>query len=125
MNPEPNKDVAHKPASTGFPLERQCSPAIDLQVDIGLLNTSLQTLGILGSKLGNQFLDNIDDVLNHLRRNCSDEDFQHIAGCFELLLRQPLRRALGRIRCVSRSLEEIKRHFAESEVKTDDSVETR
>lgn len=104
MSSEPEKAVVDQPVSTG-----------NFQADLSLLNTSLQTLGILNSKLNHQFFENIDDLLINLRQNCSDENYQQIAGCFEVLLRQPLRRALGRIRCVSRSLEEIKRHFVASE----------
>ena len=81
---------------------------------IGILNTALQTLGIVGGKFQYQFLENADELLHYLKERCSPDDYQQIAACFELLLKQPIRRALGRIRCVTRSLEEVKRNFAES-----------
>jgi hypothetical protein len=83
------------------------------QEDIGLLNTSLQTLAILTSKQ-HLVLENSDEILNYLKERCSPENYQDVAGCFEILMKQPSRRALGRIRCVVRSLEEIKRHFVVS-----------
>lgn len=83
-----------------------------LILPLGILNTSLQTLGMVGGKFQYQFLENADDLLRFLKERCSAEDYQQVAACMETLMKQPLRRALGRIRCVICSLEEVKRNFA-------------
>lgn len=130
MNSEESK-TEQEPVSTGVSKANgsaNCETIStgNFKAEIGLLNTSLQTLGFLGNKFQHQLLENSDEVLNYLQVRCSPETYQEIAGCFEILMKQPIRRALGRIRCVARSLEEIKRHFAESElVNNSNSSKTR
>lgn len=79
--------------------------------ELGVLKTSLQTLGHVGAKFQFQLLENLDEVLNLLKEKLSPEDYHRIETSMELMLKQPLRRTLGRVRNVVRSLEEIKRSF--------------
>lgn len=77
----------------------------------GILDTQLDTLGQIGGKFQYQILENADEMLCALQKELPPERYKEVAAIVEMMLKQPLRRTIGRIRCVARSLEEIKRHM--------------
>lgn len=92
----------------GVSTGNQPDPAILLR---GLLNTIQSTLEHINGSWEFQLLNNADALTAELRDLLSEEELHKFRQSLDVLIKKPLRRQMGRVRAVARSLEEVKRYI--------------
>jgi hypothetical protein len=78
----------------------------------GLLDTARNTLRYLEGSWQYQIFNNLDELKNVLVKNLSPAELAEFEKILELTVKNPLRRQIGRVRAISRSLDEINRYLS-------------
>lgn len=77
----------------------------------GLIDTARDNIRYLSAKWEHQLLQNMDELKESLKDKLSEQDYLALAAKMETFLKHPLRKQMGRIRCISRSLDETNRYL--------------
>jgi hypothetical protein len=107
MDRDPTNELTEPQRTPGFPLEAVSTVKIE-QV-AGLIETSLQSIDRVSGAWEYQILNNVDEAVDSLRGKVPEDRIKTLRDLVEAMIKQPLRRQMGRIRCVHRSLQEVKR----------------
>ena len=83
----------------------------NLQAVHGLIETTQLTLRHINGTWEYQLLNNLDEIRASLKQALPEAEQKQVEYLIETAVKAPLRRQMGRLRAVSRSLEEIQRHL--------------
>lgn len=78
----------------------------------GLLATMQTNTQHLEGSWQFQVFNNIDEFRESLRSKFPEADFAQLTDELELLVKKPLRRQMGRIKAISRSIDELYRYLS-------------
>lgn len=78
----------------------------------GLAETMRSSVHHLNGSWQFQIFNNLDEVCNILQEQLSEQELQKFKEALEILVKKPLRRQMGRIRNVSRTIDEFRRYLS-------------
>ncbi len=78
----------------------------------GLLATMKASVDQLDGSWQFQIFNNIDEISSCLRNKLSEKELEEFIGKLESFVKKPLRRQMGRIKAISRSIGELYRYLS-------------